>query len=265
MVAVCNDHGMIGVVMPHGVLFRGGSEAKIRQALLEEDLFEAVIGMPEKLFFGTGIPASVLILNKRKSPERQGKVLFIDASPEGFYHEGKNRNYLRLEDILRITAAFDAWNEAGVHEEPVHVAIDKLAAQWTAAVEMHEKRQLRSVEDQPQEVLARIQKEADKDRAEIDEAKRHVHHWLDGKGSDGDALPPMQRTPLEKFAAIAMLKEIAEENDFNLNISRYVDSTEPPPQLDVKAELRKLRELEAKRNEAEERMNRLLEEVGYVV
>src|SRR3989304_2382279 len=109
MVSVCNERGMVGVVMPHGVLFRGGSEAAIRQALLEEDLFEAVIGLPEKLFFGTGIPASIVILNKNKPKHRKGKVLFIDASPAGLYHEGKNKNYLRLEDILRLTAVVNAW------------------------------------------------------------------------------------------------------------------------------------------------------------
>ena len=156
MVSVCNDKGKVGVVMPHGVLFRGGSEAKIRQALLEEDLFEAVIGLPEKLFFGTGIPASIIILNKNKPDHRKGKVLFIDASPAGLYHEGKNKNYLRLEDILRVTTVFNAWNEAGLHEEAIHTAVDELATQWNAAVIMHEKRQLKAAEGQPQEVIARI-------------------------------------------------------------------------------------------------------------
>jgi type I restriction enzyme M protein len=265
MVNVCNERGMVGVVMPHGVLFRGGSEAAIRQALLEEDLFEAVVGLPEKLFFGTGIPASILILNKNKPKHRKGKVLFIDASPAGLYHEGKNKNYLRLEDILRVTAVFNGWNEAGLHEGAIHTAIDELATQWNEAVCMHEDRQLKAAVGQPQEVIARIQDEAGKDRVEIHEAMRHVHFWLDGKGANEEELPPTLRTPLEKFAAIAPLEQIAEENDYNLNISRYVDSTEPPPQLDVKAEIRKLRDLETKRNEAEQRMNKLLEEVGYVV
>lgn len=265
MVSVCNERGMVGVVMPHGVLFRGGSEAAIRQAMLEEDLFEAVIGLPERLFFGTGIPASILILNKNKPKHRKGKVLFIDASPAGLYHEGKNKNYLRLEDILRVTAVFNAWNEAGLHEDAVHTAIDELATQWNEAVCMHEDRQLKAAVGQPQEVIARIQDEAGKDKVEIHEAMRHVHFWLDGKGPNEEELPPMQRTPLAKFATIATLEEIAKENDYNLNISRYVDSTEPPPQLNVKGELRKLRDLEQRRNQAEQRMNKLLEEVGYVL
>ena len=265
MISVCNDKGKVGVVMPHGVLFRGGSEAAIRQALLEEDLFEAVVGLPEKLFFGTGIPASILILNKNKPDHRKGKVLFVDASSKGLHGEGKNRNFLRPEDILRVTAVYDAWHDGGLHEEAIHQHVDQLAAQWSDAVAMHEQRQLKAAESQPQEVIARIQEEAGKDKVEVDEALQHVHHWLDSKGPSGEELPPMVRTPLEKFAAIVTLEEIAKENDYNLNISRYVDATEPPPQLDVKAELRKLRDLEQKRNEAEQQMNKLLEEVGYGV
>jgi len=262
MVAVCKDSGMVGVVMPHGVLFRGGAEAAIRQALLEEDIFEAVIGLPEKLFFGTGIPAAVLILNKAKPKHRQGKVLFIDASSAGLYHEGKNRNYLRLEDILRITAVFDTWG-GKTSKKAVRERIDELADQWTTAADMHEKRQLKMAKGQPADVLQRIREETKRQREAVAEAKRHVCNWLDGRGPEGEELPAMQRSPLEKFAAVATLAEIAKENDFNLNISRYVDSTEPPPQLDVKAELKKLRKLEAKRDGAEAKMNKLLEEIGY--
>src|SRR5690606_40882430 len=106
---------------------------------------EAVVGLPEKLFYGTGIPASILILNKHKPKERQGHVLFIDASPAGFYHEGKNRNMLRLEDILRIASVCHAWAEP----ERVSEQIDKLATEWTKARQMHRKR--------PQEPAANAQ------------------------------------------------------------------------------------------------------------
>jgi len=266
MLAVCkgpeSGGGMIGVVMPHGVLFRGGAEAKVRQSLLEEDIFEAVIGLPEKLFFGTGIPASILILNTKKPEERKGKVLFIDASPEGLYHEGKNRNYLRLEDILRVTAVFKAWTGDGLDERAIHDQVDAVSSEWQEAVAMHEDRQLAKAKDQPAEVLERIQREAGDQKTEIHEAMRHVHFWLDRMDANEQPIE-MQRSPIEKFAAVATLEEIASENDYNLNISRYVDTSEPPPQLDVKAELAKLRELEAKRNEAESKMDRLLEELGY--
>src|SRR5215208_8225637 len=95
MVAVLNSTGRMAVVMPHGVLFRGGSEGKIRKGLVEEDLIETIIGLPTNLFYGTGIPAAILALNRGKTLERRGKVLFVDASRE--YLEGSNQNYLRDE------------------------------------------------------------------------------------------------------------------------------------------------------------------------
>ena len=250
MVEVCSDRGMVGVVMPHGVLFRGGSEAKVRQALLEEDLFEAVIGLPEKLFYGTGIPASILILNKRKPKQRKGQVLFIDASPEGLYQEGKNRNNLRPEDILRITAVFTAY---GNPEETPKQA-NKIAKAWLKASEMHRQRQLSRVPND--ELRDVVNAKFDGEAANIKAAQQAVQDWCQAKH-------PGRRTSLEKFASVVSLTEIEEENDFNLNISRYVDSSDPPAQLDVKAELSKLRELEKKRDNAERKMDRLLAELGY--
>ena len=91
--------------MPHGVLFRGSSEKAIRQGILEDDLLEAVIGLPAGLFYGTGIPASLLIINKKKPTERKGKVIFINSELE--YEEGKNQNKLRNQDIDKIVATFD--------------------------------------------------------------------------------------------------------------------------------------------------------------
>jgi type I restriction enzyme M protein len=107
MIASLNADGVMGVVVPHGVLFRGGSESDIRKRILEDDLLEAVIGLPEGLFYGTGIPAALLIINKKKPAERKSKVLFINGELE--YQEGKNQNILRLNDIRRIV---DTFNEA---------------------------------------------------------------------------------------------------------------------------------------------------------
>lgn len=97
------QNGRVGVIVPHGVLFRGGSEGKIRQKLIEENLLDAVIGLPANLFYGTGIPAAILIF-KRNRPTNS--VLFIDASHE--YAEGTNQNRLRKEDIESISAAYRA-------------------------------------------------------------------------------------------------------------------------------------------------------------
>ena len=107
MIASLNAEGKMGVVVPHGVLFRGSSEKKIRKGILEDDLLEAVIGLPSALFYGTGIPAAFLIINKNKPTERKSKVLFINAELE--YQEGKNQNKLREQDIRHILSMYDAF------------------------------------------------------------------------------------------------------------------------------------------------------------
>ena len=95
----------MGVVVPHGVLFRGSSEKEIRKGILEDDLLEAVIGLPSGLFYGTGIPAALLIINKKKPADRRRKVLFINAELE--YQEGKNQNRLNDTDILHVLTTFE--------------------------------------------------------------------------------------------------------------------------------------------------------------
>jgi len=109
MISSLNAEGMMGVVMPHGVLFRGSSEKEIRKGILEDDLLEAVVGLPSQLFYGTGIPASLLIINKNKADARKGKVLFINGELE--FQEGKNQNKLRQEDIDHIVSTFDAFQD----------------------------------------------------------------------------------------------------------------------------------------------------------
>lgn len=117
------DTGRVGVVMPHGVLFRGGKEGAIRQCLLEKDLLEAVIGLPNNLFYSTSIPVSLLIWRKTKSPERQGKVLFVDASAR--FAPGKNQNTMSDADIETIHAAYargeDLDGDDGLHLRLVDV------------------------------------------------------------------------------------------------------------------------------------------------
>ncbi|WP_370335340.1 type I restriction-modification system subunit M [Parvularcula marina] len=95
--------GRMAVVAPHGVLFRGSSEGKIRKKLIEENLLDTVIGLPEKLFYGTGIPAAILVLKKKKGDD---KVLFIDASRE--FQSGKNQNQLSDDNIKKIVETYQA-------------------------------------------------------------------------------------------------------------------------------------------------------------
>jgi len=153
MIASLNAEGMMGVVMPHGVLFRGSSEKAIRQGILNDDLLEAVVGLPAALFYGTGIPACLLIINKNKPADRKGKVLFINSELE--YEEGKNQNKLRQQDIEKIVQTFD------------------------------------------------------------------------GSFSDGTA-------EIKRYSKVVTLAEIA-ENDYNLNIRRYADTSPPPEIFDVRA------------------------------
>ena len=119
MIAVLRDGGMLATVMPHGVLFRGGEEKAIRQGIIEDDLLEAVIGIAPNLFYGTGIPACILVVRQRvqdgaqwrsgKPQERQGKVLFINADRE--YCEGRAQNHLLPEHLEKITTVFHAYRE----------------------------------------------------------------------------------------------------------------------------------------------------------
>ncbi len=120
MIASLNAEGMMGVVMPHGVLFRGASEKAIRQGLLKDDLLEAVIGLPAALFYGTGIPACLLIINKHKPADRKGKVLFINSELE--YEEGKNQNKLRQQDIDKIVTTFETFEEIKRYSKVVPLA-----------------------------------------------------------------------------------------------------------------------------------------------
>jgi len=111
MLAVLRPGGMMATVMPHGILFRGGEEKKIRTEIIKADLLEAVIGLPPNLFYGTGIPACIVVCRAKgaKPEERKDKVLFINADRE--YYAGRAQNYLRPEHIEKIVSAFDAFKD----------------------------------------------------------------------------------------------------------------------------------------------------------
>ena len=179
ILGVTNSQGMVGVVMPHGVLFRGGAEGKIRRGIVEADLFEAVIGLAPNLFFGASIPVAICVLNKAKPVERRGRVLFVDAAQEGCYRQGKAQNFIDPEHIAKTVEAYRAFED------------------------------------------------------------------------------------VDRFAHVADLEEMR-DNDFNLNISRYVDTTEPVEIMSVEDALTQLREAERRQDEAVARMDELLAEMGYV-
>jgi type I restriction enzyme M protein len=111
MVAVLRQGGMVCTVMPHGVLFRSGAERDIRRGFIEDDLLDGVISLPPNLFYGTGIPACILVLRAKgsKPAERKGKVLFINADAE--FRAGRAQNYLEPEHAEKIIAAYRRYTD----------------------------------------------------------------------------------------------------------------------------------------------------------
>jgi type I restriction enzyme M protein len=111
MVSVLKADGMMATVMPHGVLFRGGDEKRIRQGFINDDLLEAVIGLPPNLFYGTGIPACILVMRAKgsKPKDHRGRILFINADAE--FHAGRAQNYLRAEHVEKIVSAFERFED----------------------------------------------------------------------------------------------------------------------------------------------------------
>lgn len=113
MLSVLKADGIMATVMPHGVLFRGGEEKKIRQRFIQNDHLEAVIGLPPNLFYGTGIPACILVMRPvdAKPQASRGRVLFINADAE--YYAGRAQNFLRPEHIEKMVSTYRAFIQDG--------------------------------------------------------------------------------------------------------------------------------------------------------
>lgn len=124
MIASVEPGGKMATIMPHGVLFRGGTEKAIRESILKEGIVEAIIGLPPNLFYGTSIPACVLVINKNRPAEQKNTVLFINADAE--YGEGRAQNYLRPEDLEKITQVYRQRREIPRYSRLV--TLDELAA-----------------------------------------------------------------------------------------------------------------------------------------
>ncbi|MEH2320372.1 N-6 DNA methylase [Nostoc sp.] len=124
ILATLKNTGKAGVIVPLGVLFRGGAESEIRTRIIESDLIEAVIGLAANLFYGTGIATAILIFNRDKQEDRKNKVLFINASNE--YQKSRNQNYLREEDVTHIITAYQAFQDEEGYAKVV--ALEELAA-----------------------------------------------------------------------------------------------------------------------------------------
>jgi type I restriction enzyme M protein len=211
MVESLNEHGRAGVVLPHGVLFRGSSEGKIRKALIEENKLKAVVGLPANLFFGTGIPACILIFDKNKGDNTD--VLFIDASRE--FENGKNQNYLRKKDIQQIFATYKLFDGA--------------------------------------------QPELKEGKASINEETGLWENREDGKF---ELITHNSKLITQKYSYIATTEEIA-ENDYNLNIPRYVDTFEEEEPIDIAATQQEIASIKNDMTAVEEQMAAYLNELGY--
>ncbi len=168
------EGGRMAVVLPHGVLFRGSSEGKIRQNLIDMNLLDAVIGLPSNLFFGTGIPACVLVFKQNRGRD---EILFIDASGDDKYEKGKNQNKLREDDIQKIVNSYEAYKTE------------------------------------------------------------------------------------DKFSYVAKKKEVI-ENDYNLNIPRYVDTFEEEDMVDMSVVSENIKSIKDELSEVEAQMAKIMEELG---
>jgi type I restriction enzyme M protein len=173
MISTTNATGMVGVVMPHGILFRGGAEGTIRKGIIEADLFEAIIGLAPNIFKGASIPVAICVLNRAKRPERDGKTLFIDAAQEGYYRPGKAKNYLDPEHIEKIGAVYKAFEDA-----PGFAHVADLAEIEANDYNLNISRYVAPVVEEEQvdigEVLARL-REAERER---DEAAKRMDELL---------------------------------------------------------------------------------------
>ncbi len=125
MIASLNSKRKMATVMPHGVLFRGGAEKTIREGIIRDKIIEAIIGLPSGLFYGTGIPACILVINRNKPEKMRDKILFINADAE--YAEGKNQNRLRPENIEKITYVYRNYLEVPKYSRVV--SLDEIGKQ----------------------------------------------------------------------------------------------------------------------------------------
>lgn len=177
--------GRVGVIVPHGVLFRGAAEGIIRRQFIDENILEAVIGLPEKLFFGTPIPAAILVFNKARKPwaeaqtERDRHILFIDASRD--FDSSTNQNILREEDINRIFQTY-------LDFQPVEkfAALATLADIQAADYNLNIPRYVDTFEEEEEVDIPAVQKEIEEIEAELVQVQAEMKKYLEGLGLGGD-------------------------------------------------------------------------------
>jgi len=202
MITSTREDGRIGVVVPHGVLFREGEEGKIRQGLLvgkddfKGDLIEAVIGLPPALFFNTGISAAIVLINKAKPAALKDKVIFIDASSD--YEDGKNMNHLRERDIKRIVSEFNKAKKTMIDA---------------------------------------------------------------GEQTESSLIEILKKVEIDKYLRVVEIKEII-SNNYNLNISRYIDNSKAELKIDIAETWRKLSFIDLELDKVDKELSSYLSIIG---
>ena len=111
MLATMRPDGMAAAVVPHGVLYRSGAEGRIRRGMVEDDVLEAIIGLPPNLCFGNSVPVAICVFNRDKSESHRRKTLFMDADQDGYYRPGRGQNHLDPEHVDRIVAAYRTFED----------------------------------------------------------------------------------------------------------------------------------------------------------
>ena len=176
MIETLNENGKAGVVVPHGVLFRGASEGKIRQKTIEENLLEAVIGLPANLFFGTGIPAAVMVFNKAKTTRN---VLFIDASKH--FESAKNQNKLRAGDIEHIVTTYSDFAAGKLQPGIVEDRYGYVATPEDIQnndYNLNIPRYVDTFEEEPEVDIAAVQKEIEQLECELAKVQKEINAYL---------------------------------------------------------------------------------------
>lgn len=166
--SMVEGHGRMGVIVPHGVLFRGGAEGKIRQKLIEGNLLKAVIGLPPNLFFGTTIPAAILVFDKGKKTK---DILFVDASRD--YRDDTNQNKLREQDIekvIKTVRAFKSVEKYAYRATREEVARNDFNLNLARYVDVFE-------EDEAVDIV-KVQKEIEELEAELSSTRQRMRSYL---------------------------------------------------------------------------------------
>lgn len=277
---------------------KADDEHLIRQVLLESRFIDAVISLPLNVFYGAGVPACLLILRKERPSERRDQVLLVYAARH--YRELSNQNELRPQDVMRIIVYYHAYGDpekvaalVDFHRDRLHRQIDqheqeeverieaeyqddadKLAATDAALTDARAKRKKMTQKTEQKAADAKIhalEKQRIKPAAKVAqrdekmaEARRRAEEDRQAVTTVGEELAALYNDPDEllKHARVVGLDEI-EENEFNLNIPRYVATFEPEPRIEVKDALAALRKADIHVSEAEANLVSLLAKIGY--